>query len=443
MPQNTIVHLPASYLPWTTGGKEIYTHSLARELQKLGWDNHVVFHQNESSNEPLGSHQLDGIQVHVLPQLVDKERLDYYACRTKTNPGYAELLKELQPAVVHFHDFAQAVNLLHLDQSRAAGARTVMTYHSPGQSCLQRELLYCGDKLCDGEIRIDRCTECRLGVQGIPTWLRKPLSHISLPLTGDTRLSRALTARSMTAAFSQAWNEMVHKIDCIHVQAHWVRQLMLTNHIDEKKLAFFRSGLPFVGTQQVPRSVKSATAPLRIIMLGRCERIKGQELLIDAVQSLDATLPVEVTFLGSYWDNTDYGRRCLKKMEGDKRFHPPRKVAHDVVPQMLAEADLMAVPSLWPETGPLVVLEAFAAGLPVVGSNLAGIGELVQDGFNGLLFEPGNVAGFSASLRQLLQDRQQLHQLQQNIQPPRTMAETARDTMSLYQKLLMPARSAS
>lgn len=439
MPQSTVVHLPASYLPWMTGGKEIYTHSVARELQKQGWVNHVVIHQNPTNPEPLGKHELDGIQVHVLPPLVDKQRLDYYACRTRTNPGYPELLNELQPAIVHFHDFAQAVNLLHLEQSKAAGARTLMTYHSPGQSCLQRELLFCGNTLCDGEIRIDRCTECRLGVQGIPAWLRKPLSRISLPISGDTRLSRALTARNMTAAFSEAWQELVRDLDSIHVQAEWIRQLMLLNHVDEKKLAFFRSGLPFASNPPIVRPAKLANSPLHIIMLGRCERIKGQELLIDAVQSLDAALPVEVTFLGSYWDSTAYGQRCLKKIADDPRFHPPRKVPHDTIPGLLASADVMAVPSIWPETGPLVVLEAFAAGLPVVGSNLAGIGELVQHNQNGLLVKPDHVVDLATALHRLISEPGLLHQLQKNVTAPRTMAETAHDTHRLYQQLLLSA----
>ena len=45
----------------------------------------------------------------------------------------------------------------------------------------------------------------------------------------------------------------------------------------------------------------------------------------------------------------------------------------------LQDYDLAVVPSIWMETGPLTILEAFAAGLPVAGSNLGGIRELLND----------------------------------------------------------------
>ena len=51
---------------------------------------------------------------------------------------------------------------------------------------------------------------------------------------------------------------------------------------------------------------------------------------------------------------------------------------------------MLVVPSIWPENSPLVIHEAFLAGVPVVASRIGGIPELVQDGVNGLLFEPGD-----------------------------------------------------
>ena len=47
---------------------------------------------------------------------------------------------------------------------------------------------------------------------------------------------------------------------------------------------------------------------------------------------------------------------------------------------VLAQYDILVVPSQWLETGPLVVYEAFSAGIPVLGSRLGGIAELVRDG---------------------------------------------------------------
>jgi glycosyltransferase involved in cell wall biosynthesis len=59
----------------------------------------------------------------------------------------------------------------------------------------------------------------------------------------------------------------------------------------------------------------------------------------------------------------------------------------DDVPDVLAAADLLILPSE-SETAPLTVLEGMAAGLPVVATNVGGVGEAVRDGVTGLLIEP-------------------------------------------------------
>lgn len=432
-----VLHLPGSYQPWVTGGKEIYTHSLARELQRLGCSNHVVFHQTPGNSEPLGEHQYEGISVHVLPAIQENERTVWYSNRTKETPGFADILNRIKPDIVHLHDFGRDVNLRHLEQCQSSGAKTVMTYHSPGQSCLQREMLFGGTTVCDGEIKLDRCTECRLAVQGIPSYIRKPLSKLSLPLKPvENKLSRALTSRQMTAHFASAWKDLVARIDAIHVQAHWIVDVMKINNVPEEKIAYFRSGLPLAPFTVPARSRRQPGTPLKVIMLGRCEIIKGQETLIDAVQRLPSTAMIEVSFFGSYWETTPYGQRCLAKIQGDARFHPPRKLPHQEIVAQLATSDLLAVPSHWMETGPLVVLEAFALQVPVVGSNRGGIAELVQHGVNGLLFETGNIHGLQSILQNAIDKPELLEDMRSNITPPRLMADTAADTATLYRKLI-------
>jgi glycosyltransferase involved in cell wall biosynthesis len=429
-----VLHLPCSYLPWTIGGKESFTHSLARLLTELGWESHVVFHQNPAYREPLGRNEFEGIPVHVLPPLVIR-RENVYACTTQEVPGFAELLGELKPDVVHFQDFSSGANLHHLALARAVGAKTVMSYHTPGQSCLQRELLQNGQNVCDGQILLDRCTACRLGTQGIPRLVRWPLSKLSLPLSGESQLARALTARRMTELFARAWKQLVEQIDHIHVHAAWVKEVLRLNHVPPEKVTFFRIGLPFANTLVAARKPRDVHDPLRLIMVGRCERIKGQRVLIDAVRGLPASVNVTVTFIGPAWDQSDYGRTCLELIRGDRRFEPPRRVPHQDMPQVLAEADVLVAPSLWLETGPLVVLEAFGAGLPVLGSNLGGIAELVQDGQTGFLFEPGSAEQLRNHILKLVTEPGLLDSLRSKLEPPRTMRQVAVDMIKLYQSI--------
>jgi len=76
---------------------------------------------------------------------------------------------------------------------------------------------------------------------------------------------------------------------------------------------------------------------------------------------------------------------------------PPRKY------ELLADADVVVLPSR-NEGQPYVILEAMAAGLPVISTNVGCIPEMVEDGMNGFLIEPGDVEGLAEKVCLLLAD---------------------------------------
>ena len=73
---------------------------------------------------------------------------------------------------------------------------------------------------------------------------------------------------------------------------------------------------------------------------------------------------------------------------GDARIRFLPALAHSDVISTLRQYDALVVPSQWMETGPLVVLEAFAAGVPVIGSALGGLTDKIRDGIDGVLVTP-------------------------------------------------------
>ena len=84
----------------------------------------------------------------------------------------------------------------------------------------------------------------------------------------------------------------------------------------------------------------------------------------------------------------------------------------------------------------MVVLEAFAAGVPVIGSNLGGIAELVTNGVDGLLVEPCSVGAWIRVLRKVSNHPALLGELRSNISPPRRVSESAHDMAEIYRALL-------
>ncbi|NJO50341.1 MAG: glycosyltransferase family 4 protein [Leptolyngbyaceae cyanobacterium RM2_2_4] len=98
--------------------------------------------------------------------------------------------------------------------------------------------------------------------------------------------------------------------------------------------------------------------------------------------------------------------------------------------------DVLAVPSQWLETGPVVVLEAHAHGLPVVGSDLGGIAEKVTHGVDGLLVAAGDPAAWAEAFARLALDEDYLNQLRAGIRPVRTISMEAAESLMVYQSVL-------
>jgi glycosyltransferase involved in cell wall biosynthesis len=72
---------------------------------------------------------------------------------------------------------------------------------------------------------------------------------------------------------------------------------------------------------------------------------------------------------------------------------------------------VLVVPSECNENAPLVILEAFSAGIPVVGSNLGGIPELIENGINGFLFKPGDAEDLKEKLLVILQNEKKREEM--------------------------------
>src|SRR4029078_9095541 len=97
---------------------------------------------------------------------------------------------------------------------------------------------------------------------------------------------------------------------------------------------------------------------------------------------------------------------------------------------------LLAIPSQGMETGPLVLLESFAAGVPVIASNLGGIAERVRDRRDGWLVKCDDVGEWSAALERLANDRALVDSLRENIQEIRTMETVASEMARNYREVL-------
>jgi glycosyltransferase involved in cell wall biosynthesis len=126
---------------------------------------------------------------------------------------------------------------------------------------------------------------------------------------------------------------------------------------------------------------------------------KRQDVLIDTVAALRREgFGVRLLLLG---DGPLREKLEMLVAERGLQEHVLMPGMRDDVPRLLAASDLFALPSLW-EGHPLSVMEAMAAGLPVVATRVGGIPELVDDGENGILLASGETDEVTPAVRRMI-----------------------------------------
>jgi glycosyltransferase involved in cell wall biosynthesis len=185
-----------------------------------------------------------------------------------------------------------------------------------------------------------------------------------------------------------------------------------------------------------------ADEPLRVGFVGRFAPIKGVDVLIDAVQRVPDSVPLALDLYGTVSNrHYDYYESLRDRAAPDPRITFCGELTSENRHSVYNSFDTVAVPSQVLETGPFVVLEAFAAGRPVVGSNLGGIAERVEDGRNGYLVTPNDPTAWASAFQRV---RRQAMENGNSWSIPcvRRSQEVAREMKGLYGHV-MPASSAA
>ena len=265
----------------------------------------------------------------------------------------------------------------------------------------------------------------RLGVDALyltdrPTWSwRYPLYR----LAGVRRMivhDRTSGARTRRSAPARALKRLLHRLpwlgaDCYVAVSEYVRaRLVECNGTPPERTHRVYNGIdlePFAFPDRgALREALGARPRTRVVFCsGRAQPYKGIQTVIEAAALLQADGVRDLAFAyagdGPYLETL----RALAAARGVERFHFLGR--RDDVPRLLAGATVAVVPSLWAEAFGLTVVEAMAAGVPLVASETGGIPELVDDGETGVLVPPGDPRALADALRALLILRQEREEM--------------------------------
>jgi phosphatidylinositol alpha-mannosyltransferase len=149
----------------------------------------------------------------------------------------------------------------------------------------------------------------------------------------------------------------------------------------------------------IPAAPVTPERPLQIAFVGQAVERKGLPVLLRAFEALREHVPAELKIVGATPEEVE-----PLLLDGREGITVLGKVDDETKVAALRAADVLAAPSLGGESFGMVLTEAFAAGTPVVASDIAGYRDVVRDGVDGVLVPRGDAAALGEALRSLALD---------------------------------------
>jgi len=205
------------------------------------------------------------------------------------------------------------------------------------------------------------------------------------------------------------------------IYIHFMRKI--SSNIDtiispSKFVMDFHTNQGFFGNSKkyvIPHGSEECLQPKKefkkeFLFIGQLTEIKGVHIAINAIKKLDSKkIKFHIIGKGPYTNN-------LKEIaNNDPRivFHGYVENAHQLN-EIFDRCSYGIVPSLWYETYGIVINEMMRRGMPVIASKIGAFPEIVVDGYNGFLLEPGNINKLSSIIEQVLINEDQFFELSKN-----------------------------
>lgn len=434
--------------PTHTSGAENYTYGLAQALSDCGhtvrvfccgdWDRGPQ-HFNGISTEQSGGLTVQRLHLNWT-KAPDPNRYLY------NNPVAAkailEVLKDFAPDVVHI------TSCLTLSSSIIPAIKqmklpVVLTLVDFWFVCPTLQLLHKDGHLCDGKTTAWDCLRCLLYNQKVYRWPSTvlPDNVIRPTLTTASRhrtFSRARSLRGLALDMDERKALMQDRLgQCDVILAP--SQFLADVHGRIFPSLSFRTrvyGLDYLALKGDPKRAEPSGKQLRFCYLGQIIPVKGVDVLVSAFRQVSERFPnVFLDVWGDLESDREYGNRVRELAQGCDTIRLRGRFPREELGNVLRAADVVVVPSLWYENTPLVILEAFAAGKPVIASDLGSMPEVVEDGVSGLLFSVGSAEHLAQQMARLVETPHLLAHLESGIPQLKSSEEEIDELIQLYEEL--------
>ncbi len=329
---------------------------LHNKYQQLGGEDAVLL----AEFTLLSSHDQ---QVNLLEVTNDRIQSVWGRVSTAVRCVYSKSSKEdvrvnilrYKPDIVHAHNFFPLLTPSIYDACADAGVPVVQTLHNYRLVCPGALLMR------NGQV----CEDCITG---------SPYQAVLHSCYRNSRFGSLIVARMVD--YHRKHHTWTTKVD---------RFIALTEFAKQK---FISAGFPSDKITVKPNFVASDEKIIDVfergesyaLFVGRLSAEKGIETLLQAWSLL--SLPLHLVGDGPLLEKTQHRKPDSVTCHGHLSLAGVRT--------QMSHASFLVMPSEWYEGFPMVLVEAFSHGLPVVVSRLGGLAEIVEDGVTGLHFEAGN-----------------------------------------------------
>jgi glycosyltransferase involved in cell wall biosynthesis len=455
-----VLHALHDYLPRHQAGSELYVAHLCAAQRHSG-DHPAVLAADFDAADAHGRLRWrthDGVPV---AELVNTWQFGSFSATYQDaliGAATAHALDILQPQILHIH------NLLNLTftlpaLAHARGIPVVATLHdhtlvcpSGGQRLHRRDSHVCRT------IDTTRCARCFAESPFHAQWR---VGRIAARTPGRWAGRAARVARRLVPLAAQGMGGLLGALPGSSVDAAAIEQRLGAAReafaacdvvvAPSASLAREFAALGFPGNRMVvsdygfpPLAATPRVAPpdgrLRVGFLGTLVWHKGADVLVEAARCLgDDRVVVQIH--GDLSVFPDYSSQLLRRAEGLPVVFGGR-VEHHRVAEVLRDMDVVVVPSRWLENSPLVIHEAFQAGVPVIGAAIGGIVDLLASG-GGVTVAPDDAPALARAIAGLLDDPSRLEALRASIPPIKSIDQDAAEWRQRYEHLLRPRADAA
>ncbi len=389
---------------YLNGGSETYVlkigeylTSIGHEVQYFGMkdDRNIVGNNVESYTSNFDFH------TGKLKKIIYPFKIIYSA---EARKKIRKILKDFKPDIVHLNNFNFQITPSIIYEIKKDKIPVIMTVHDPQMVCPNHRLyIESAKKICELCIK-GHYYEC----------IKNKCFHNS-------------KVESIVGAIeSYVYHSLktYDKIDIFLSPSRFMKEILIKGGVDVNKISILPN---FSAFSKGDNMIKKENY---VLYFGRISYEKGIRTLLNACLNLKN---IKFLFVGSGPMEEE-----LKAIENVKYIgFKGGKELHILISQAL----FTIYPSEWYENCPLAVIESQVLGTPVIGANIGGIPELIEDRKTGLLFESGNVQDLKLKILELYNSPEKLEQMSEEClkKKKNTVDTYCSKLIELYEKQIQKA----